>query len=1072
MEETDHSSQSSAPATPQLDPKTVTLESLTAHHKYIIDALTQGPVTEKTDLAALYNLNGPSAGGVDATLLRNLTRVSRPNIRCSLDIKDGAMYPPSEDNAYHGYRLHFSFNKLLYAPCVRLECHIKDHILALEFSFNDCGSKQLFNFNWQDTDDDHESISFEAKGATSEGFNKVASSLPTFSPVQKSIYTLLHGLIDTPVAERLQFRLHVADLNEFSRRDLRQLRSLLPGGDGPDLPSIGVAEYSCFPDTVDEISEMMRSPWQLINSSHPPPMVALPAGDTCRSMKEFTVQHAVSTSVQYWESATALREFSRGRHRVTLFSSDEYAVIAMTFGEIPDLDDVARVSRPQIRLPGGLEIDVEFHIPQFGTRSFKAHLESEPLGLPEHDAFFIIAKHTPSWFGDKIHKATDRVSWYADVIEVKPHFNSFLFDSQIKTMELLPTDAYKKWHPIALNQLHTSIPQIDVTAGLNVAPDKLAGALKWLRECKPWNKGQLELIDSIHHTKGRLALCSGIAGSGKTELSVALAVFCAMIGGKAVVTGTANTNADAMVNGIDEYKDVLGDRKLRVYRIYTGLRKVRLSEISAQQASQRQAGHQDGNVTNLSSLKFEMLEKKARKIGAMQCSLSQGVLDEAEKGDLSRISNLHYRSFYRARVNCWDLFRSCLEADRKGELDWKDRKSTDMYNAAFHECKRHLLSLAHIIVCTNGNSRSGECEIFAEEAKKQQITALALLFDEVAKELEICIWNVITASLPRSPDLVVFFGDEKQLRPVNTCAKDPMEFNPFNDRLDTPLFTRLIAQGFPYVQLTIQERMHSSLSRFPSKEFYDGLLTDSPKVQRPLEDVKPGLTKVLHNIIANSMRDTSERDSYLEKATDDQARLHYIEMPAGDVFMDDKLSVVVPDHVDVFFEQILPELQSYFGAELKDEVMLIVAYGCALKWCEQRIYKLKKQQNLPHSHYPKVLTIDAAQGEEATMVLMDGSMQYSELPKFLTDKGRANTAMTRARDVFWILGGPLHSKAPDYNSFSFAEDESFVKLKSELHMTGQVHCFYPKKPYKRPAMTQTQKKNVLAKKKGRFFPRR
>ena len=117
-----------------------------------------------------------------------------------------------------------------------------------------------------------------------------------------------------------------------------------------------------------------------------------------------------------------------------------------------------------------------------------------------------------------------------------------------------------------------------------------------------------------------------------------------------------------------------------------------------------------------------MLEKKARKVGAMQCSLSQGVLDEAEKGELSWISNLHYRSFSRANVNCWDLFRSCLEADKKGELDWKDRRSTDMYSAAFHECKRHLLSLADIIVCTNGNCSAGEVEIFSDEAKKQQIS--------------------------------------------------------------------------------------------------------------------------------------------------------------------------------------------------------------------------------------------------------------------------------------------------------------------------------------------------------------
>lgn len=78
----------------------------------------------------------------------------------------------------------------------------------------------------------------------------------------------------------------------------------------------------------------------------------------------------------------------------------------------------------------------------------------------------------------------------------------------------LDQPSYEPFKAIILNQLHDSIEEIDVTAGIDVAPEVLANAEKWLRECKPWNKKQLEVIESsLHRAKERLAICSGIAGT-------------------------------------------------------------------------------------------------------------------------------------------------------------------------------------------------------------------------------------------------------------------------------------------------------------------------------------------------------------------------------------------------------------------------------------------------------------------------------------------------------------------------------------------------------------------------------
>lgn len=97
------------------------------------------------------------------------------------------------------------------------------------------------------------------------------------------------------------------------------------------------------------------------------------------------------------------------------------------------------------------------------------------------------------------------------------------------------------------------------------------------------------------------------------------------------------------------------------------------------------------------------------------------------------------------------------------------------------------------------------------------------------------------------------------------------------------------------------------------------------------------------------------------------------------------------------------------------------------------MYELRKVTKLPADHYPRILTIDASQGQEATMVIVDGSMQYKDMLGFMKDRGRSDVAMTRAKEVFWVLGGSLE---PKYRN---VEDAPFVKLKKQLQKKGQVH---------------------------------
>lgn len=118
--------------------------------------------------------------------------------------------------------------------------------------------------------------------------------------------------------------------------------------------------------------------------------------------------------------------------------------------------------------------------------------------------------------------------------------------------------------------------------------------------------------------------------------------------------------------------------------------------------------------------------------------------------------------------------------------------------------------------------------------------------------------------------------------------------------------------------------MHPCLSKFPNKAFYGGTLKDSSGVQRHLDEVKPGLSAVLHGIFAKHISSLTARKEYLDNAIDTQARLHYIAMPGHAKSFTESRSRKIQGHIEIFTNQIFPDLQTFFGSSMEEDVMLIV----------------------------------------------------------------------------------------------------------------------------------------------------
>lgn len=124
-----------------------------------------------------------------------------------------------------------------------------------------------------------------------------------------------------------------------------------------------------------------------------------------------------------------------------------------------------------------------------------------------------------------------------------------------------------------------------------------------------------------------------------------------------------------------------------------------------------------------------------------------------------------------------------------------------------------ILSRASIIACTLSKSGSGPLSGLQRGFD-------ALIIDEAAQAVELSTLVPIRERVAR----VVLVGDPKQLP---ATVKSVVAANA---RYDRSLFERIAASGVAPSMLRVQYRMHPFLREFPSKRFYNGMLTDGPSV--------------------------------------------------------------------------------------------------------------------------------------------------------------------------------------------------------------------------------------------------
>lgn len=101
-----------------------------------------------------------------------------------------------------------------------------------------------------------------------------------------------------------------------------------------------------------------------------------------------------------------------------------------------------------------------------------------------------------------------------------------------------------------------------------------------------------------------------------------------------------------------------------------------------------------------------------------------------------------------------------------------------------------------------------------------------------------------------------------------------------------------------------------------------------------LEDVEPGLKTALDGIIATSyvgrVDGEQNRVDYLAYATDAQTRLHYLDFGVKPK-VTKNYSVAIPGYIQGVFDLVIPALHKYFGERMNSDVMIVAAYGNAVR---------------------------------------------------------------------------------------------------------------------------------------------
>jgi hypothetical protein len=354
---------------------------------------------------------------------------------------------------------------------------------------------------------------------------------------------------------------------------------------------------------------------------------------------------------------------------------------------------------------------------------------------------------------------------------------------------------------------------------------------------------------------------------------------------------------------------------------------------------------------------------------------------------------------------------------------------------AFQKCRDEVVAQSPFLIATVTTCQARDLARFGEkpvtgDRKDKDIRGIWFILDEAPAVPEPSA--LIPLTVPSwAPQIcgMVQCGDLAQLPPFGIGNY----FNIFYSQLENSMYKRLVTLGMKEYAFTQQKRIHPQILSQANRTYYNNTLSSDesftwPKLPKGLVEVAgqcfgastlPTHTQVRHIYV-------EVNDAQMRISTQSQSKanyetfyliLHWITLlrKVYSKKMHEKLAIICP-----YRRQIELYRKAFFGLLNGD-------------WSEEEL--------------PTLWTVDGAQGQEISHVIIDMVVVDHNGLGFLKDIRRQCVMLTRAKHVQWIVGPALDQASfrPDKDipitedpETAMAKKKSLVNFKNSLAQNGQL----------------------------------
>ncbi|KAI9878700.1 MAG: hypothetical protein M1830_010793 [Pleopsidium flavum] len=972
------------------------------------DAATGEKVTGDTTLVRLFNpqKNDPLWKRIKPTFTHTAWFVTQT----------GLVPQFSDDQEYDwdGINLKWSIALRDVAPCIRLTFKIyqkekKVHGGMIEFYFGKIEGKGRgvsdLRYEYRNEGATRRMLlSWKTDGGVGQGLS-IPQSLETVSQISDTMAALHRCL----AACEMKLALSIGEnelvenfetfLKELPTNDSWEDPSNRPWS--PYLHKSGEPEFS-FGRTI--------SRKELINKGLP--WLPYDARPIFVDSREAEIKLCYGALQEHYFAMHALRDLERAQHKVSFLYVGDHVLARITLSKAPELEG------GRLKIQDQTMFDLTYTTPYSSAiQECSAFTIDNTLSIPGADLLLVVANRDVLSFGRIItsYNSMENSTWFNVQLDAKGNNAGFRRQvSAVHTLCSVKQSMDRRWWPVLLNQNLQGEEASDPTEVVN-NPDMVDKAMDTILRVLPWNPEQIATFVNARKMISRLLLIQGPAGTGKTLLIVALAAFYNLCGLHVLMTAPSHVAANVIV---EKYIGLFPDyeQPLRVNQpLFEGqvrltatiddvdapkteaLSKKTPEPMTTPPADQKQDA-EEADLVLLSVINSVKNDTAQKTFELNKFSLRNRVLEVAGKHSLRLIRAYGVGDDVDGQmdgptgpeVDMWDEFRKYHTRVMEEPMQTWEDDDRENFVKAYRYIRRQVISLSHLLVTTTNNAA---CEDVRGSFGGDEAIGVVVIQDEAAMEIEPNAWvPIIKGQWAHKIVGWIMCGDELQLAPTVLSGQGGNSYNEHAATIRNALFARLRVQYFKTNELLEQNRMHAAVADGPNKLIYGGRLRNGPATRNRR------LTKMLENFLRQYLQVT--------KPGEDLLRASVIDVPNGVAQVNPQtLSRYNLENVEVVMD-LLMKLRPVISNQ-RENIYILVPYRDQRRVYMEKIYGQARKLNLPLSEFPRVMTIDSSQGNEAYMVIFDTVISQAKRSSdlgFMKDSRRLNSACTRGADVLLFVG--------------------------------------------------------------------